>query len=78
MHRDEERDHPGPVSARLHVALRTGRRQMTLLLLALCLMLWILASIVPLPPPWRTVIGAVLIAVILLALLGLIHPAGRA
>jgi hypothetical protein len=44
-----------------------------ILLLSICFIVWIIANVVPLPPPWLQVTGLVLVLVILLSLLGVVH-----
>lgn len=48
-----------------------------LLLLALCLIVWIISSIVPLPSPWLQVVGVALVLVLILGILGVIHLPAR-
>jgi hypothetical protein len=43
------------------------------LIIALCLVTWIVVSIVPLPPPWYQIVGVVLIIVLIFACLGFIR-----
>ncbi|MBN1441666.1 MAG: hypothetical protein JXA90_03105 [Planctomycetes bacterium] len=48
------------------------------LLLSIVVMVWIIADLVPPPPPWRMVLGLALVVLVLLGLLGVIHLPGRA
>jgi hypothetical protein len=49
-----------------------------ILLLSICVIVWIIADLVPPPAPWRMILGLVLVVLILLGLLGVIHLPGRA